>query len=382
MHSLKLNTHDDFCMFSLCIFHNYFWSRINTGLFFIKINCPIFLNADIFRANEFTSQVKFDPKTFLEQTRLYFPSATLSIGWTTTNNPKLAYTWCNVFAVFSFLQGLQLLDQKTKITFPMRTSWSLSSIHKMISLQRLTNCTFTMWSYDSDQPESLAALLLFRKFISDKASVFYDLGPVQDEYLSRVISNKTMSIEEFLANNSQEKLIQYYLSHEKFEAERWNTIKLNSNSRVHDSILVNNGSGFTCEKEVTERGIRVEGKFELFLLGECSGKVGRSRISLGNLHLYLATDGLVQVFVADKIRVEARIVAMNSTLLATAMFEYSMSSSGEVEVKSFDYLNLLDSVKLRVEDDFLDLENKKLVRIENSLLNDDYGMGLDFVKFF
>ena len=137
---------------------------------------PIWLNADILPGpcqNETDSSSPVDPQLFLSLCSKYFPSATLSVGWTTgkhISTDKDHYEW-------HFVQPMKdlLSDVTQPITFPIRANLIGSSTEQLLWLLGLSDkYSLTIWSANFDSP-NMKDLVALRNKISDKTRIFYDL---------------------------------------------------------------------------------------------------------------------------------------------------------------------------------------------------------------
>ncbi|RNA27924.1 hypothetical protein BpHYR1_028656 [Brachionus plicatilis] len=165
---------------------------------------PVILNADIFQGSN-SPQVKIDADMFVRTCTAEYPRGVLSLGWTTRPSSHAAYTWQNVQQAADICERFRL----SNVHFAVRLAWSVRSIDKLVRLHELTNCSFTIWSHDSDKLASCETLLLFRHFFDEKF-MFYDL-PVQ------LISYLSMNKNEYrtILQKSSDHLIRSYVLDEK-----------------------------------------------------------------------------------------------------------------------------------------------------------------------
>ena len=140
---------------------------------------PIWLNADILHGpchRDCNDSV--DPKVFLSLCAKYFPSVTLSVGWTTGNHISTengGYDWHLVWPMKELLSNLT-----QPITFPIRANLIGNSIEQLIWLLGLSDeYTLTIWSGNFDTP-NMKDLATLRNRVSDKTRIFYDL-PLDQE---------------------------------------------------------------------------------------------------------------------------------------------------------------------------------------------------------
>lgn len=135
---------------------------------------PIWLNADILSGPCQTDcNDPVDPEVFLSLCAKYFPSATLSVGWTTgkyISPEKDGYHWHLVQPMKELLSNLT-----QPITFAIRANLIGNSIEQLMWLLGLSeDYTLTIWSADSDAP-NMKDLVALHNRVSDKKRIFYDL---------------------------------------------------------------------------------------------------------------------------------------------------------------------------------------------------------------
>ena len=140
---------------------------------------PIWLNADILHGPCHTDcNDPVDPKVFLSLCAKYFPSVTLSVGWTTGNHISKengGYDWHLIWPMKELLSNLT-----QPITFPIRANLIGNSIEQLIWLLGLSDeYTLTIWSGNFDTP-NMKDLATLRNRVSDKTRIFYDL-PLDQE---------------------------------------------------------------------------------------------------------------------------------------------------------------------------------------------------------
>lgn len=141
-----------------------------------EVRNPIWFNADVLPGpcqKETFCGDAIDPHTFLSLCAKYFPSAVLSVGWTTGEHisvEKDRYEW-------HFVEPMRdlLLDVSQPITFPIRANMIGNSIEQIIWLLSLSDqYTLTIWSTIYDKP-NMKDLVTLRNKVHDKTRIFYDL---------------------------------------------------------------------------------------------------------------------------------------------------------------------------------------------------------------
>lgn len=136
---------------------------------------PVWLNADILagpcaRGSDCSI---VDPNIFLPVCTKYFPSATLSIGWTTSDfvsEKEDYYEW-------QFVKPMRelLTNVSQPVTFPIRANMIGKSVEQILWLLSLSDdYTLTIWSTPHDKP-NIKDLVELRKKVINKARIFYDL---------------------------------------------------------------------------------------------------------------------------------------------------------------------------------------------------------------
>ncbi|CAL4173169.1 unnamed protein product, partial [Meganyctiphanes norvegica] len=137
-----------------------------------EINFPLWLNADILQGPGSNKQ-PIDANAFLHLCSEYFPSATLSVGWTTQYIPDGAYTQEMVEDMNQVLEDNQI---KQSVTFPIRAAFvnnSLETLEWLLDNTHGLSSTITVWSSASDSV-NISALLMLRDRVGHDV-VYYDL---------------------------------------------------------------------------------------------------------------------------------------------------------------------------------------------------------------
>lgn len=140
---------------------------------------PIWLNADILLGpceSVLVSCDAVDAHIFLSLCTKFFPSATLSVGWTTGIFPSNDdyYEWPMVHSMRDLLANVT-----QPVTFAVRAKMVGKSMEQMLWLLSLSDTyTLTIWSGILDYPEIKDLVTLHNK-VGDKKRIFYDLPPYQ-----------------------------------------------------------------------------------------------------------------------------------------------------------------------------------------------------------
>ena len=141
---------------------------------------PVWFNADILPGpcHEDTecNDAVIDPDVLLSLCSKYYPSAVLSVGWTTAEHifvEKDRYEWHFVKPMKDLLSDVPQL-----VTFPIRANLIGNSMDQIIWLLSLSDLyTLTIWSTNFDEPNMKELVNLRNKV--DKSRIFYDLPPDQ-----------------------------------------------------------------------------------------------------------------------------------------------------------------------------------------------------------
>ena len=142
---------------------------------------PVWFNADVLpgpchKDTECNDSV-IDPQVFLSLCAKYYPSAVLSVGWTTGKHifmEKDRYEWHFVKPMKDLLSNVSQL-----VTFPIRANMIGNSMEQIIWLLGLSDqYTLTIWSTNFDEP-NMEELMSLRNKI-DKSRIFYDIPPHQE----------------------------------------------------------------------------------------------------------------------------------------------------------------------------------------------------------
>ena len=242
--------------------------------------------------------------------------------------------------------------------------WSTKSIQRLIWLYSYCKATLTIWSSENDQLGSNDRLLLLRKYFA-KSAVYYDL-PEQQHTFFHAYAHDTAELNKYLAKSS-DLLVKYYLRNTADLAEYWQSLHGTIMSTLQSALMLNRGATFLSTKQYKAKDnvkiYELHGKFEIFSTtkannetqaftnstdavneandnniavnsGDTNNQVtGCIRISLrtssnlviydgfeanveshspGSINIYLFTNGLVKMYVGNKLEQEANIPASNN----------------------------------------------------------------------
>lgn len=147
-----------------------------------EVRNPVWFNADVLagpcqRETE-CSDATIDPEVFLSLCAKYYPSAVLSVGWTTGEHifvEKDRYERHFVKPMKDLLS-----DVSQPITFPIRANMIDNSMEQIIWLLSLSDqYTLTIWSTKFDKPNMKELVNLRNKV--DKTRIFYDIPSDQEK---------------------------------------------------------------------------------------------------------------------------------------------------------------------------------------------------------
>jgi hypothetical protein len=367
-----------------------------------KLESSIILNADVFRGNSEVVNTKIDSELFIKKCLESSLSncATFSIGWTTSDNIDMCYTWFNMYEAFSFMRKHDLKGDR--VTFPIRALWSLKSMYKLIWLHNVTRCSFTIWSYDTEPLTTLESILLFRRMFHDKSILFYDLGEKQDTFLRKmlaVLDDDDEQIGEFLSVSVDE-LIKFYITTQRFNESKWSKINQDdlSNSDIIDSLVIGKNTGYVSNNELNLKNLNIYGKFELFLLSNNTQLLNSlnksgvkvsllSKVAQLSVDLFIDLDGEMRLFLNNKLISESKLDGFDPIYQNSYAFDYLIYDNKQLEVIEFEikYLSwfnrVIDSKKMNLK---LEMNHDKheivLYVLEQVLLNENYGLGIDCLE--
>ena len=233
------------------------------------------MNADIWKGKN-APDVQINANYFLQKCLEFYPKGVMSLGWTSFNDASGSYSWENVYEAFDLLKVKNNIQ--TEITFAIRMQWAVNSLFRLVWLQQHTNCTFTIWSHDSDRftaesVDSTAAandrLLLFRYFFSNHL-IYYDLAAATVQLNATLLKSSKEAITEQL-NNSDDLLVRSYLLNEfRFEPTLWSYSKEKEKIYESDfaSVMFQHGAEYISRKEYKAEDnlviYEVHSAFEMF----------------------------------------------------------------------------------------------------------------------
>lgn len=152
---------------------------------------PIWLNADILPGPCKSDCSPVNPGVFFSLCTKYFPSATLSVGWTTHSFISVE----NDYYEWRFVQPMKdLLSSVTQpVTFPVRANMIGKSMEQMIWLLSLSsNYSLTVWSAFFDKP-NIKDLVVLQNKVSNSKKIFYDLPSDQKaKFMEELKVKKTL----------------------------------------------------------------------------------------------------------------------------------------------------------------------------------------------
>lgn len=330
-----------------------------------KLKSPIIINADVFQGAK-SAPPKFDPTSFVNQSLNLYPNGIISLGWTTNDNILTNYTWSDMFQAYNLLKNLNLLSANSPdITFAVRALWSTKSVHRLHWLTQFTKSTLTIFSVDTDQLSSLESLLLFRKFFIN-SSVYYDLPKKQQEFF-KLYAYDPAGLDNVLSKSS-DLLIKSYLKNSNFLSDFWTSVHGTILQSSFAALMLNNGASFVSRKQYKAKDnvdiYELSGKFEIFstltkqqeslvtpsalnnnnnnnmsslnenndnnlaVLNSMADQSSCVRVSLrssssipiydslkanfeshspGSINIYIFTNGLIKIFVGNKLEQEANL---------------------------------------------------------------------------
>ncbi|OCT82764.1 protein FAM151A [Xenopus laevis] len=147
----------------------------------VKINRPVWLNADILKGPNVNHEIGVDATQFLNLVKNKFPDVTLSPGWVTLYLPPIisnrTYTREMIQQMYNMVR-----DLPQKITYPARAVMTRSAWpHFNWLLQQSERYTITLWQGKSD-PLTLEDLLFIRDS-SNPEEIYYDIfEPLLSEF--------------------------------------------------------------------------------------------------------------------------------------------------------------------------------------------------------
>ncbi|XP_002736844.2 protein FAM151A-like [Saccoglossus kowalevskii] len=134
-----------------------------------RIHQPLWLNADIVKGPNGGDPVP--PVEFISKINDGFPTAVLSLGWTTSWIPFKSdmYTWTMIFDNMFYSY-----PSKQPVTFPVRAVWSITSWNKFVWILGVRHdFSITVWTGSNDNVD-VQGLVELRKH-GDIKRIYYDL---------------------------------------------------------------------------------------------------------------------------------------------------------------------------------------------------------------
>ncbi|XP_054717905.1 uncharacterized protein LOC129227380 [Uloborus diversus] len=152
-----------------------------------NLNFSLWLNADILSGPVAATTKPVQPEHFLSLCHQYFPTAVLSIGWTTFLNSAISqtiweYQWKHVRQMADVIRCHGYINLSPNYTFPVRAIFASRSIKQLQWLLGVVpGSTLTVWSGASD-PLEIEDLLRIRTAFP-KEKVYYDVPePINGEF--------------------------------------------------------------------------------------------------------------------------------------------------------------------------------------------------------
>ncbi|XP_015906196.1 uncharacterized protein [Parasteatoda tepidariorum] len=143
-----------------------------------QINVTLWLNADILKGPVHPDAEPVKDSNFMMLCNQYFPTAVLSIGWTTNFIPTFPfswhYEWKHVRKMVEVIKCFGYDDHHPTFTFPVRGIFASRSIKQLRwLLEIIPGSSLTVWS-DKQDPMLLQDLIKIRTSFP-KNRVFYDV---------------------------------------------------------------------------------------------------------------------------------------------------------------------------------------------------------------
>ncbi|XP_069498225.1 protein FAM151A [Ambystoma mexicanum] len=139
----------------------------------VKLNRPVWINADIVRGPNVYINIAVNATQFLRLVQDKYPNVTISPGWVTLYVPELpknTYTWDMIQEMYGVIRNLT-----QPITFPVRAVMAKSAWpHFRWLLQMSTRYSMTLWQGAKD-PVTVEDLLYIRDNNHPEA-VYYDIN--------------------------------------------------------------------------------------------------------------------------------------------------------------------------------------------------------------
>ncbi len=240
--------------------------------------------------------------------------------------------------------------------------WAVNSVYRLIWLQKHTNCTFTIWSHATDKfttetsDSSLTTndrIYLFRYFLANHL-IYYDLAPGLN---STELTIPKEIIQEKLKNSDDILVRSYLLDKFRFEPNLWSCLNENTiYESDYSTVMTKHSAEYISLKEYKAQDnliiYEVHGAFELFehnntneIISNISSpnltvqqqnnddnnlavdsqiksntvscvKISirrslKNQISIGSINFYIYMNGLVKIYIGNKMDQEANIQSSN-----------------------------------------------------------------------
>uniref|UniRef100_F6SG82 Family with sequence similarity 151 member B n=1 Tax=Monodelphis domestica TaxID=13616 RepID=F6SG82_MONDO len=153
----------------------------------MHLNRPLWINADILPGPNGKNN-ELDAKKFLDTVTSFFPTVTLSLGWTTRWYPHQfneGYNW-------TMVKDMEHICNKLSqpITFPVRAALVRQSCDQLLWLVRQSNrYSLTIWTGKDDKFPTEDLLYIRERF--GKRQVFYDILEPQNQEFKQAIGIET-----------------------------------------------------------------------------------------------------------------------------------------------------------------------------------------------
>ncbi|CAI9721695.1 Hypothetical predicted protein [Octopus vulgaris] len=143
-----------------------------------ELKIPIWLHADILKG-PYSSRLPVDATRFFRNVRTFFPTCTLSLGWTTgyhTDVSQAGYTWDMVLDMHDLIIHWEISQP---LVFSVRLAYIKNSIPQLKWLCDTLQASLLVWNDNEDKPVLEDVMYVAYRFPPEKA--FFDF---RDEYLS------------------------------------------------------------------------------------------------------------------------------------------------------------------------------------------------------
>ena len=273
------------CIQSLVVYEKK--KSTSIGLTSIDLDRPIILNADVFFGRD-SLPITIAPERFVIESLANYPRGLLSLGWTSKASPTSVYTWSNMWEAYELMRSLKLIEppapahvrhrQSARITFAVRATWAVNSLHRLEWLLASTRHTLTVWSHANDiapTVQSLDDLLLLRAYLP-RVAVFYDLAEGEQAAYLRAHARQTRAqLLSMLAESSNARVRHVVATSAtlRFAASAWRSASANADDAVlvghHAAMMLHSSARLVSTREYRTqsapggRAYRFAGKLEL-----------------------------------------------------------------------------------------------------------------------